>query len=77
MLDPGGSGGYGGTNWAGKSVRDMWQAMANQQTDNHWTLLSGWRKSYELTLQHMSAVRSYRDNLATAWPPEKSPASAA
>jgi hypothetical protein len=55
----------------------MWLAMSNQQTDNHWTLLSGWRKSYELTLQHMSAVRSYRENLAAAWPPQKSPAAQA
>jgi hypothetical protein len=77
MLDPSGGSGNGGTNWYGKSVPDMWIAMANQQTDNHWTLLSGWRKSYELTLQHMSAVRNYRDNLAAAWPPDKSAASAA
>ena len=55
----------------------MARHVSNQQTDNHWTLLTGWRKSYELTLQHMTAVRSYRENLATAWPPEKSPAAAA
>jgi len=77
MLDPSGGSGNGGTNWYGRSVPDMWTAMANQQTDNHWTLLTGWRKSYELTLQHMSAVRNYRDNLAAAWPPERSAASAA
>ena len=77
MLDPGGGSGNGGTNWYGRSVPDMWTAMANQQTDNHWTLLTGWRKSYELTLQHMSAVRNYRENLAAAWPPDKSAASAA
>ena len=77
MLDPGGGSGNGGTNWYGRSVPDMWTAMANQQTDNHWTLLTGWRKSYELTLQHMTAVRNYRENLAAAWPPEKSAASAA
>jgi hypothetical protein len=40
-------------------------------------LLAGWRKSYELTLQHMMTVKGYRENLAAAWPPEKSPASAA
>jgi hypothetical protein len=40
-------------------------------------MLSGWRKSYELTLEHMAAVRRYRDELATAWPPERSPAAAA
>lgn len=77
MLDAGGGGGYAGTNWSAASVIDMWLAIANQDTTPHWQLLSGWRKSYELTLQHMSQVKNYRENLATAWPPEKSPAAAA
>jgi hypothetical protein len=77
MLDAGGGGGYGGTNWSAASVTDMWLAVANQDTTPHWQLLSGWRKSYELTLQHMAQVKNYRENLATAWPPEKSPAAAA
>lgn len=76
MLDGGGSG-YGGTRWAGMSVTDMWLAIGNQETTRHWELLTGWRKSYELTLQHMTAVKNYRENLAAAWPPEKSPAAAA
>ncbi|MEV6629603.1 hypothetical protein AB0M54_02480 [Actinoplanes sp. NPDC051470] len=77
MLDPGGGGGYGGTNWANASMVDMWMTLQNQDTTPHWQLVDGWRKSYELTLQHMSAVRNYRENLATAWPPGKSPAAAA
>ena len=77
MLDAGGGGGYGGTSWANVTVLDMWLAIGNQETTPHWKLLNGWQKSYELTLQHMSQVKSYRENLATAWPPEKSPASAA
>jgi hypothetical protein len=77
MLDAGGGGGYGGTNWSTMSVIDMWLAISNQETTPHWQLLTGWRKSYELTLQHMSQVRNYRENLAAAWPPEKSPAAAA
>lgn len=77
MLDAGGGGGYGGTNWSSASVMDMWLAVGNQETTPHWQLLSGWRKSYELTLQHMAAVKNYRENLATAWPPDKSPASSA
>ena len=72
-----GGGGYGGTSWAGMSVMDMWLAIGNQDTTAHWQVVDGWRKSYELTLQHKAQVQSYRDNLATAWPPEKSPASAA
>src|SRR5687768_2664904 len=77
MLDAGGGGGYGGTNWSAVSVIDMWLAIGNQETTPHWQLLSGWRKSYELTQQHMGQVKNYRDNLAAAWPPEKSPAAAA
>jgi hypothetical protein len=77
MLDGGGGGGYGGTSWAGMSVTDMWLAIGNQETSKHWQLLTGWRKSYELTQQHMAAVKRYRENLAAAWPPEKSPAAAA
>ncbi len=77
MLDGGGSGGGSGTNWNGADVPAMWSAVANQETSVHWDLLSGWQKSYELTLQHLGRVKSYRDNLAAAWPPEKSPASAA
>jgi hypothetical protein len=77
MLDAGGGGGYAGTNWSATSVIDIWLAISNQDTTPHWQLLSGWRKSYELTLQHMAQVKNYRENLATAWPPEKSPAAAA
>lgn len=77
MIDAGGGGGYGGTNWSSVSVIDMWLAVGNQETTPHWELLTGWRKSYELTQQHMAVVKNYRENLATAWPPEKSAASAA
>jgi len=77
MLDAGSDGGYSGTNWYGMSMIDIWMTVQNQDTTPHWELLAGWRKSYELTLQHMSAVKSYRDNLASAWPPEKSQAAEA
>lgn len=77
MLIEDGGGGYGGTDWSAMDVVAMWQAIENQDTNPHWQMLSGWRKSYELTLQHLAQVKNYRDNLATAWPPEKSPASAA
>lgn len=77
MLTVGDGGGYGGTAWARMSVVDMWLALGNQDTTPHWQVVNGWRKSYELTLQHLAQVQSYRDNLASAWPPEKSTASAA
>jgi hypothetical protein len=70
-------GGYGGTNWMAMDVVQMWQAIQNQDTTAHYQLLAGWRKSYELILEHMGQVQNYRESLAAAWPPEKSPAAAA
>lgn len=78
MLDGGGGGGYAGTtNWYQYDVEAMWRMLENQQTDNHWKHASGWRKTYELTLRHMSRLRLYRDGLAEAWPPERSSAARA
>ncbi len=71
MLD---SGGYSGTDWSTTEVIDMWLAICNQDTTPHWQVVAGWRKSYELTAEHLSAVKSYRANLAQAWPPEKNAA---
>jgi hypothetical protein len=70
-------GGGGGTDWSSMDVPTMWALVANQDTTAHYEVLTGWQKSYELVIEHMSQVQNYRDNLATAWPPEKSPASAA
>jgi hypothetical protein len=70
-------GSVGGTDFYSMDVPTMWALVANQDTTAHYQLLSGWQRSYELILQHMAQVQNYRDNLATAWPPEKSPASAA
>ncbi|WP_412737475.1 hypothetical protein [Krasilnikovia sp. MM14-A1259] len=55
----------------------MWEAIADQNTEPHYEVVQGWRRTSELTLTHLAAVRTYRDNLAEAWPPERSPASAA
>ncbi|ROP31931.1 hypothetical protein [Couchioplanes caeruleus] len=77
MLIAGGGGGYGGTDWNSKDVRTMWAAVANQQTDSHFDVVSGWKQTAELTLTHLGQVKMYRDNLASVWPPSKSPASAA
>jgi hypothetical protein len=70
-------GGSGGTNWSSMDVPAMWALIANQETTAHYEMLTGWQKSYELILEHMAQVQNYRENLAAAWPPEKSPASAA
>ena len=77
MLSADGGGGGGGTNWSSMDVPAMWALIANQDTTAHYEMLTGWQRSYELILEHMAQVQNYRDNLATAWPPEKSPASAA
>jgi hypothetical protein len=77
MLIADGGGGYGGTDWNGMDVVQMWQAVENQDTTAHYRLLTGWQRSYELTLEHLGQVQNYRQSLAEAWPPEKSAASAA
>jgi hypothetical protein len=77
MLVADGGGGYGGTDWTGMDVLAMWQAVENQDTTAHYQLLTGWQRSYELTLEHLGQVQNYRQSLAEAWPPETSAASAA
>jgi len=77
MLDAGGGGGYGGTDWFAYDVTWMWQRISDQGTDAHDEVSLGWKRTAELTSTHLSRVQLYRDNLAAAWPPEKSKASAA
>jgi hypothetical protein len=77
MRDGGDRGTYSGTDWYAHNVESMWRLLENQETDNHWRQVSGWRRISELTSTHLSRLTEYRDNLASAWPPEKSAASAA
>jgi len=77
MLIADGGGGYGGTHWMAKEVPAMWAAIANQDTETHYQVVGGWSKTADLTLAHLAQVRVYRDNLASVWPPSKSPAAAA
>ncbi|WP_199510571.1 hypothetical protein [Nucisporomicrobium flavum] len=77
MLIADGGGGYGGTDWNSKDVRYMWQAIADQETDKHFDVVAGWRQTADLTITHLGQVQMYRDNLASVWPPSKSPAAAA
>jgi hypothetical protein len=76
MLSASDNGG-GGTAFYSMDVPTMWALVANQDTTAHYEMLSGWQKSYELILEHLAQVQNYRENLVAAWPPEKSPASAA
>ncbi|GGL08588.1 hypothetical protein GCM10012284_49000 [Mangrovihabitans endophyticus] len=77
MLDAGGGGGGGGTNWSAMDVPQMWQTLANQQVLSYDPAIGMWKKTADLTIRHINQVKNYRENLATAWPPEKSPAAAA
>jgi hypothetical protein len=77
MLDAAGGGGYGGTDWFSFDVTWMWGRISDQKTDAHDEVSLGWKRTAELTSTHLGRVQLYRDNLAAAWPPEKSKASAA
>jgi hypothetical protein len=66
----------GGTDWAQKSVPQMWSMLAAHDGTAHKNLLLTWKKSTDLLVDHLSRVKRYRDNLAEAWPPEKSSAAA-
>lgn len=75
MLDGGGGG--GGTPWESMTLEFMQQLIQNPNTDAQWKLASAWQKSADLLNEHKFQVQEYRDNLAAAWPPDKSTAAAA
>ncbi|MFB9235197.1 hypothetical protein ACFFWC_06540 [Plantactinospora siamensis] len=79
MIDAhtGGGGHPGITDWAGWDVPGMWRMLADQDTGAQWRQVAGWRKTYELAGVHLTRLRGYRDRLAAAWPPERSPAARA
>ncbi|MDQ7911344.1 hypothetical protein RB614_43330 [Phytohabitans sp. ZYX-F-186] len=55
----------------------MWRLLENQQSDDHWRLVAGWRKASELTGTHLRRLEQYRTNLAEVWPPDRNAAAAA
>ncbi|GIF50222.1 hypothetical protein DFJ67_3026 [Asanoa ferruginea] len=65
------------TDWTAHDAPSMWRMIAPQVTDAHWRHVAGLRKLTELTATHMARLQVYRDHLAEAWPPEKSPAARA
>ena len=78
MLDAGGGGGgYGGTNWNGYDVRQMW-SHAGGSADRS-ALEAGVRLAQDLRadVDAPFPAEGYREKLAEAWPPERSAASAA
>lgn len=76
MLIAAGGGGAG-TVWGLMSVQDMQNLIQNPDTEKHYELLTGWKRSADLLIEHRWQVQNYRDNLAAVWPPEKNAASAA
>ncbi|MEO3743843.1 hypothetical protein [Plantactinospora sp. B5E13] len=77
MLDAGGGGYAGSTNWYDFNTFEMWSRLANQDTAPYWDQVSAWKKTADLSLMHLSRLKQYRDGLAEAWPPEKNEAARA
>ncbi|GID25290.1 hypothetical protein [Paractinoplanes brasiliensis] len=77
MLIAAGGGGAGGTPWGLMTMQDMQAYIQNPDTDQHYKLLTGWKRSADLINEHRWQVENYRDNLAAAWPPEKNAAAEA
>jgi hypothetical protein len=69
--------GGGGTIWSSMSMDMMRLLIKTPDTAAYYNMLDGWKQSYELLNAHKWQVESYRDALATAWPPEKSEAAQA
>ncbi|GIJ77344.1 hypothetical protein SAMN05443287_105228 [Micromonospora phaseoli] len=77
MRDPGVGRSGGLTDWYLMNVVDMWACLQDHDTDNHWRHVAGWRKVCDLAGQHLGRLRTYRESLAQAWPPETNAASRA
>ncbi|GAB7050058.1 hypothetical protein [Catenuloplanes indicus] len=65
-----------GTPWHTRDIPSMWATVAHHTPDAYATHLAGWRRTTELLSTHVARMRTYRDNLAIAWPPTRSPAAA-
>ncbi|MBU2662903.1 hypothetical protein KOI35_05220 [Actinoplanes bogorensis] len=77
MLVAAGGGGAGGTPWGMMTMQQMQANIQNPDTDKHYELLTGWKRSADLINEHRWQVQNYRDNLAAAWPPATNKASEA
>jgi hypothetical protein len=77
MLDSGGGGGGVATPWYDYDLPRMWQIVNSQNADELWQRASGWKKTIELTSLHKYNLEQYKEQLAQAWPPERSEASSA
>ncbi|MEV0268887.1 hypothetical protein AB0H43_08945 [Hamadaea sp. NPDC050747] len=77
MLDAGGGGGGGGTSWWDKDTPTMWAYISEIDTEPMWKQASGWQKAIDLASTNLYRLKDFREQLVTAWPPEKSEASQA
>jgi hypothetical protein len=69
--------GYAGTFWNECGMEAMYNLLAPVDAATNDTVEDGWLATCRLTDSHLSAVTKYRDELALAWPPERSEAAAA
>jgi hypothetical protein len=69
------AGGGDGTNWHAYDVPAIWSMVEDFDCTPQWKQVSGWEKAFQLAGQHLFGVKSYRDQLAAAWPPETNEAS--
>ena len=67
---------YGGwcTNWAAYTVPQLWSFLQYESPDLSADQAGAWRKTAELLDYYRSELKMQRDELATKWPPERSPA---
>ena len=75
MMFPTEGGGGRSTDWKAFDVPTIWAMLDGFDTDPQWTHVSGWQKTFDLTSRHLARMKSYREQLAAAWPPEKNEAS--
>ncbi|MEV6964960.1 hypothetical protein AB0M47_07565 [Hamadaea sp. NPDC051192] len=76
MLDAGGGGG-GGTSWYDKDTPTMWAYISEINTEPMWKQAGGWQKAIDLASTNLYRLKDFREQLVTAWPPDKSTASKA
>ena len=67
---------YGGwcTNWAAYDLPQLWSFLQYENPDPSFDQAGAWRKTAELIDYYRSELKMKRDELATKWPPERSPA---
>jgi len=73
MIDPG-TPVSRGTDWLSLDVPQIWAMIADHETEAHQRVVSGWRKTAELSQLHLHRLQAYRRELAATWSPTGSAA---